>query len=47
MCALPLVALGLWLGNHVHLGLTAERMQRVIGLLLIVSGVSLLVRASF
>lgn len=47
LAALPLVALGLWLGNHVHLGLTAERMQRVIGFLLIVSGVSLLVRAAF
>jgi len=47
LAALPLVALGLWLGNHVHLGLTAERMQRVIGFLLIVSGVSLLVRAGF
>lgn len=45
LAALPLVALGLWLGNHVHLGLTAERMQRIIGILLIVSGVSLLVRA--
>ena len=45
LMALPLVALGLWLGNHVHLGLTAERLQRLVGLLLVVSGIALLWRA--
>ena len=45
LMALPLVALGLWLGNHVHVGLTRAHMQRLIGLLLLVSGGSLIWRA--
>lgn len=45
LAALPLIAMGLWLGNHVHLGLTKEKMQRLIGALLLVSGGSLLWRA--
>lgn len=45
LAALPLVAIGLWIGNHVHLGLTRTQMQRIIGMLLLVSGGSLLWRA--
>jgi uncharacterized membrane protein YfcA len=43
--ALPLVALGLWAGNRVHVGLTPVQMQRILGALLLVSGTSLLWRA--
>lgn len=43
--ALPLVALGLWLGNRVHVGLSPTQMQRLLGALLLVSGTSLLWRA--
>ena len=43
--ALPLVALGLWMGNHVHVGLTKTQMQQLIGGLLLLSGGSLLLRA--
>ena len=45
VAALPLIALGLWAGNHVHVGLTPAQMQRLIGALLLVSGTSLLWRA--
>ena len=45
LAALPIVALGLWLGNHAHLGLTAAQMQRLIGILLLLSGASLFWRA--
>jgi len=45
LAGLPLVALGLWLGNRVHVGLSAAQMQRLLGLLLVVSGASLLWRA--
>jgi len=44
--ALPLLAIGLYAGHRVHLGLTQERMVRIIGLLLLVSGTSLLWKAS-
>lgn len=43
--ALPLVALGLWAGNRVHVGLTPAQMQRILGALLLTSGTSLLWRA--
>jgi hypothetical protein len=43
--ALPLVALGLWAGNRVHVGLTPTQMQRILGALLLTSGTSLLWRA--
>lgn len=43
--ALPLVALGLWLGHRVHHRLSSTHMQRVVGLLLVVSGVALILRA--
>lgn len=45
LAALPLVAVGLWLGNHVHLGIAPQAMQRLVGVLLVVAGVSLLWRA--
>jgi len=45
VAALPLIILGLWVGNHVHVGLSAAHMQRLIGALLAVSGTSLLWRA--
>ncbi|MDP2783453.1 MAG: sulfite exporter TauE/SafE family protein [Sulfurimicrobium sp.] len=43
--ALPIVALGLKLGHKVHLGLTNQQMLRLIGTLLLGSGVSLLWKA--
>ena len=45
LAALPLVALGLFLGNRVHIGLTPLQMQRLTGIILLVSGTSLLWRA--
>ena len=42
LAALPLVAAGLWLGNHAHFGITALAMQRLIGAILVVAGMSLL-----
>lgn len=43
--SLPLLAAGLYAGHHVHVGLTQAQMVRMIGLLLLVSGVSLLWKA--
>ena len=45
LLSLPLVALGLLLGNRVHIGLSPLQMQRLIGIILLVSGTSLLWRA--
>ncbi len=45
LATLPLVALGLFLGNRVHIGLSPLQMQRLIGMILLVSGASLLWRA--
>jgi len=45
LAALPLVALGLFLGNRVHIGISPLQMQRLIGIMLLVSGTSLLWRA--
>lgn len=45
LAALPLVALGLYAGNRVHLGVTADQMQRLIGGILVISGAALLWRA--
>jgi uncharacterized membrane protein YfcA len=42
---LPLMVLGMWLGHHLHLALSREQLVRVIGVLLVGSGTSLLVRA--
>jgi hypothetical protein len=43
--AVPLVALGLFLGNRVHIGLSPAQMQRIMGGILLVSGTSLLWRS--
>lgn len=40
----PFAWTGLRLGAHIHLGLTQEQMRRVIGVLLVLTGLSLLVR---
>jgi len=40
----PLMAAGLWVGHHIHLGLTQRQMAISIGCLLIGSGGSLLWR---
>lgn len=42
--ALPLVALGLYAGHHVHTGLSEAAFRRLIGLLLLVSGLALVLR---
>lgn len=43
---LPLLFLGLWLGGHVHLRLAHAQMVRVVGLILLGAGVSLLIKAA-
>jgi hypothetical protein len=45
VAAMPIVAIGLTLGNRAHIGLTREKMMRLIGLLLLGSSVSLLIKA--
>ena len=40
--AVPLMALGLFLGNRVHVGLSSRQMHLLVGLLLFGSGISLL-----
>ncbi|MDH5611853.1 MAG: sulfite exporter TauE/SafE family protein [Gammaproteobacteria bacterium] len=45
LLALPLVALGLYLGNRVHLGISRQQQLAVIGGLLLLSGGSLLWKA--
>lgn len=45
LVALPIMTLGLKLGHKVHLGLTNQQMLRLIGALLLVSGISLLWKA--
>jgi len=42
----PFVWLGLKLGHRIHLGLTQEQMRRAVGLLLVLTGASLLVRSA-
>jgi uncharacterized membrane protein YfcA len=42
---LPIMALGMWIGHHLHLNISREQLVRVIGALLVVSGASLVVRA--
>ena len=42
---LPFVFAGLWAGGHVHLRVSRAQLARIISLLLIATGVSLLVRA--
>ena len=41
----PFVWMGLALGNRIHVGLTQQQMRRAIGVVLIFTGGSLLVRA--
>ena len=45
LLALPVMALGLYLGHHVHLGISQRQMMKLIGLLLVGSGVSLVLKA--
>lgn len=45
LAALPLMALGLYAGNRVHIGIAPERMQHLIGAILVISGTALLWRA--
>ena len=45
LLALPLMAFGLYLGNKVHLGITHRQQLAIIGVLLLVSGGSLLWKA--
>ena len=42
---LPVMLFGMWLGHHLHLNMTREQIVRVMGVLLVGSGGSLLVRA--
>jgi len=42
---LPVMAIGLWCGNHLHLNISRDHAARVIGVLLSLSGVSLLLRS--
>ena len=42
---LPLMVAGMWIGHHLHLNMSREQLVRIIGVLLIGSGASLLVRA--
>lgn len=41
LLALPVMALGLYLGHHIHLGMAQRHMMKLIGLLLAGSGLSL------
>jgi uncharacterized membrane protein YfcA len=43
LCMAPM-ALGLWLGNRVHVGMSRERMLQVVGVILVLSGATLLVK---
>jgi uncharacterized membrane protein YfcA len=45
LALMPVMALGVWTGHHLHLNLSRETVIRVMGALLIVSGISLIVRA--
>ena len=42
--ALPLVAIGLWLGGRIHLGLSQRGFVRLVSLILVASGTALLLR---
>jgi uncharacterized membrane protein YfcA len=42
---LPVMALGLWIGHHLHLNMTRDQLVRVIGALLVASGISLVIKA--
>jgi uncharacterized membrane protein YfcA len=42
---LPVMALGIWAGHHLHLNLSQQTVIRVMGTLLVLSGISLIARA--
>lgn len=42
---LPVMALGIWTGHHLHLNLSRETVIRVMGGVLVLSGISLLIRS--
>jgi hypothetical protein len=45
LAALPVIALGLYLGHRAHIGISSRQMLRLVGLLLVGSGLSLLWKA--
>jgi uncharacterized membrane protein YfcA len=45
LAGLPLMGIGIWLGSRVHVGISNEQMTRLVGLLLLISGTSLLWKA--
>jgi len=45
LLAFPLMWFGLYVGNRIHLGISREQMGKLLGTLLMVSGMSLVVRA--
>lgn len=45
LLGLPVIVFGLWLGSKVHVGISAAQMARLIGGLLLFSGISLLWKA--
>jgi hypothetical protein len=42
--SLPLMAIGLYIGGHIHTNITQRQFQRAIGILLMISGVALLTK---
>jgi uncharacterized membrane protein YfcA len=46
LALLPVMALGVWTGHHLHLNLSRDTVIRVMGGLLVFSGISLLLRAA-
>lgn len=44
--SLPLMAIGLYIGGHIHTTITQRQFQRAIGILLIISGIALLAKSS-
>jgi len=42
---MPVMALGVWAGHHLHLNLSRDTVIRVMGAVLVLSGISLIVRA--
>jgi hypothetical protein len=45
LLAFPLMWFGLYVGNRIHLGISKEQMSKLLGTLLMVSGLSLILRA--
>ena len=45
LALLPFAAAGLWAGSHAHVHVSRERLGRIIGVLLVATGISLLARA--